>query len=81
MTRKLFMHVCVYIMEDFGNHWLIFAYKKIKKILKLDEIQGSKTGRLWATALGRCFEQILSFFFCKKEASWIKSTKDLENLE
>lgn len=51
MNRELFMHFCVYIMDDFGNHWFFFAYKKIKKILKLDKIQGSKTGRWWATAL------------------------------
>lgn len=63
MTRKLFMHFCVYIMEDFGNHWLFFLLiKKIKKILKLDKIQGSKTGRWWATVLGRCFDQFFFFF-------------------
>lgn len=68
MTRKLFMHFCVYIMEDFGNHWLFFIfclYKK-KKILKLDKIQGSKTGRWWATVLGRCFEQIFFLFSGRK---------------
>lgn len=25
------MHFCVYIMEDFGNHWLFFIFCLYKK--------------------------------------------------
>lgn len=31
MTRKMFVHLCVYIMEGFGNHWLFLYYKKNKE--------------------------------------------------